>query len=65
MEKMNKEPVLSLPKAEPVLRENGDAVVELRQDGQLVGEFNVSLVLGNWFDKMGWRNQRPRLTSVP
>ena len=55
---------LPLPNACPVIRENGDAVVELRQDGNLVGEINFSAIIGNWFDKLGWTNHRPKLKSV-
>jgi hypothetical protein len=65
MEKITTEPVLNLPKPAPVIRENGDAVVELRQDGELVGEVNFSAILGQWFDKMGWTNNRRKLSSVP
>ena len=55
---------LPLPSPTPVIRENGDAVVELRQDGQLVGEVNFSKIVGGWFDKLGWTNKRSHLRSV-
>jgi len=53
-----------MPQPAPVIRENGDAVVELRQNGELVGEINFSAIIGNWFDKMGWGNNRRHLKSV-
>jgi hypothetical protein len=55
---------LPMPVPTPVIRENGDAVVEMRQDGQLVGELNFSAILGNWFDKLGWGNKRSHLHSI-
>lgn len=65
MEKMSQQnQQLPLPAPCPVLRENGDAVVELRQDGQLVGEVNFTAIIGGWFDKLGWTNKRSHLTSI-
>ena len=61
---MSKEQQLPLPNPQPVIRENGDAVVELRQNGELVGEINFSAILGQWFDQLGWVNRRPKLKSV-
>lgn len=54
---------LPLPEPMPVVRENGDAVVELRQDGELVGEVNFSKILGNWFSRLGMGKSR-HLKSV-
>lgn len=64
MERMSQPVKLPLPVTQPVIRENGDAVVELNMDGVIVGEINFSAILGNWFAKMGWSNNKTRLTSV-
>lgn len=65
MEKMiQQKQQLPLPAPTPVIRENGDAVVELRQDGLLVGEVNFTAIIGNWFEKLGWTNKRSHLTSI-
>lgn len=44
---------LRLPTPRPVVRPNGDSVLELVQDGQLVGELNFSRMVENWFDALG------------
>lgn len=54
---------LKLPQAHPVLR-NGEAVVELRQEGVLVGEVNFTKIMTNWLETLGVL-KKPKLTSVP
>lgn len=54
---------LPLPSPQPVLRENGDAVVELRQDGELVGELNFTKIIANWFSILAGDRKR-HLKSV-
>lgn len=44
---------LQLPTIQPVVRPDGDSVVELRQNGELVGEVNFSKIIANWFDAIG------------
>jgi hypothetical protein len=47
--KFQQEQKLPLPSPRPALRENGDAVVELVQDGQVVGELNFTKIITNWW----------------
>jgi len=48
MEKMKKE-IFTMPEPRANVRD-GEAVVEFVQSGEVVGEFNVSKVVKNWFD---------------
>ena len=59
-----KNPDLAFPEPVPRVREDGDAVVELRQNGELVGEINFSKIFGHWFDELGIGRRRPHLKSV-
>lgn len=45
---------LDLPQAVPAIRPNGDVVLEVTHYGQVVGGLNVTQVLSNWFERMGW-----------
>lgn len=57
---------LAIPTAAAVVREDGDAVVEVRHDGQLVGELNFSKIFRSWFQQLGWlEKSTPGLMSVP
>lgn len=54
-----------LPEPQQVIRENGDSVVELRQNGRLVGEINFTLIVGNVVEQLfGVRVNRPQLKVV-
>lgn len=54
------------PEPMPIVRDNGDAVVELRQGGELVGEINFSMIVGQWLAVLGIKVDRGRhLRSVP
>lgn len=64
MAQVNGVPELSLPEVMPVVRETGEAVVELRQNGQLVGEINFTKILTTWAQQLGMIS-RPKLKSVP
>jgi len=64
MAQVNGVPELSLPEVQPVVRETGEAVVELRQNGQLVGEINFTKILTTWAQQLGLIS-RPKLKSVP
>ena len=64
MAKVNEVPELALPEVMPVVRETGEAVVELRQNGQLVGEINFTKILTTWAQQLGLIG-RPKLKSVP
>ena len=44
---------LQLPDVVPVLRPNGESVVELRQNGEVVGEINFTKIFANWFEALG------------
>lgn len=44
---------LRLPEVRPVVRPNGDSVLEMHQDGELVGEVNFSRIIENIFDALG------------
>lgn len=63
MEKVN-EPKLYWPEPQAVVRDNGDAVVELRQDGELVGEVNFSKIIGQWLGVLGIGRKASHLKSV-
>ena len=57
---------LFFPKVTPVVRETGEAVVELRQDGQLVGEINFTKIFTSFAQQLGWIPTPDRsLKSVP
>jgi len=45
---------LDLPQATPTIKPNGDVVLEVTHYGQVVGGLNVTQVLSNWFQRMGW-----------
>ena len=54
-----------LPEPTPVVRPNGDSVVELRQNGQLVGELNFTRVMSNLFEGLfGIKVERSHLKAV-
>ena len=54
-----------LPEPTPVIRANGDSVVELRQDGTLVGELNFTQIMVNVLGRFGLEVKRaPHLRSV-
>lgn len=55
---------LDLPQATPTIRQNGDVVLEITHYGQVVGGFNVTRVLGNWFQRMGWLQPKPQAPAV-
>lgn len=44
---------LQLPEVAPVLRPNGEAVVELRQNGEVIGELNFTKLFTYWFEQLG------------
>ena len=46
------EVVLRFPEVRTVLRPTGEAVVELRQNGEVVGELNFSKLLTNWVQQI-------------
>jgi hypothetical protein len=52
------------PVAQPVVR-NGQAVVELVHNGEVVGEINFTKIMANWFDTLGVIKRQRRLTVVP
>jgi len=66
MEKVNKEeaPTLHLPEIGGAIRDNGEAVMELRQDGELVGEINFSKIFTNWMRVLGIGKPANHLKSV-
>jgi hypothetical protein len=45
---------LDLPQAVPTIKPNGDVVLEVTHYGQVVGGLNVTQLLGNWFERLGW-----------
>ena len=47
-----------LPDPTQVIRENGDSVVELRQNGDLVGEINFTKIVGGILERFGFKVQR-------
>ena len=54
-----------LPEPTPVVRPNGDSVVELRQNGVLVGELNFTLIVSNVVENLfGIKVQRSHLKAV-
>jgi hypothetical protein len=58
-------PKLNLPIVAPAIRD-GEAVVEIRHDGALIGEINFSKVFRRWFEQLGWlKRPAPDLRSVP
>jgi hypothetical protein len=57
-------PNLNLPHAAPVVRANGDSVLELTQNGELVGEVNFTKIIANWFDALGIIKKPRHLTTV-
>lgn len=63
MEKVDKNE-LHWPEPVPVVRDNGDAVVELRQNGDLVGEVNFSKIVGQWLSVLGIGRPARHLKSV-
>ncbi len=59
-------PKLPFPEVTPRVRENGEAVVELVQDGHLVGEINFTKILTGVARAFGWLERpKPNLKSVP
>lgn len=59
-------PELPFPQVQPVVRETGEAVVELRQDGELVGEINFTKIFTGWGRRLGLIGRpKPDLKSVP
>jgi hypothetical protein len=50
---------LDLPQATPTIKPNGDVVLEVTHYGQVVGGLNVTQVLSNWFQRMGWLQPKP------
>ncbi len=53
------------PQVHPVIRD-GQSVVELRQNGEVVGEVNFTKIVANWFDGLGIIKKRPsHLKVVP
>lgn len=59
--------VLPLPEVTPRVREDGHAVVELVQDGELVGEIDFTKIMTNIFKGVGLLQEKPKpdLKSVP
>jgi hypothetical protein len=55
---------LHWPEPAAVVRDNGDAVVELRQNGDLVGEINFSKIVGQWLGALGIGVNNRHLKSV-
>jgi hypothetical protein len=47
-------PELELPQAVPTIKQNGDVVLEVTHHGRVVGGLNVTQVLSNWFEQLGW-----------
>lgn len=59
--------VLPLPEVTPRVREDGHAVVELVQDGELVGEIDFTKIMTKLFQGLGIipKPKAPELKSVP
>jgi len=57
-------PVLHWPEPVGTIRENGEAVVELRQDGELVGEINFSKIFSQWLRVLGIGKPAKHLKSI-
>jgi hypothetical protein len=55
---------LDLPHAVPTIKPNGDVVLEITHYGQVVGGLNVTQVLGNWFQRLGWLQPPPRPARI-
>lgn len=53
-----------LPEVRPVIR-NGESVVEMVQDGEVVGTLNFTKIMTNFFDALGIIKKPRHLTSVP
>jgi len=53
----------ALPEPVPLVRD-GEAVVELRQNGELVGEINFSKIFTQWFSQIGIGRKQSHLKSV-
>ena len=64
MEKVAEKKTDWLPDPRQVIRPNGDSVVELRQNGQLVGEINFTLIITNILSGLGFKVQRSHLKAV-
>jgi hypothetical protein len=60
-------PVLSFPEVQPRVRDDGHAVVELVQDGELVGEIDFTKIMTGIFKGLGLlpKPKAPDLKSVP
>lgn len=56
---MSNQQKLDLPQAIPTIKPNGDVVLEVTHYGQVVGGLNVTQVLGNWFERLGWLQPKP------
>ena len=64
-ERLNSNGPSWLPEPHQVLRSNGDSVVELRQNGAVVGELNFTKIMSNVLGMMGFEVQRePHLKAV-
>jgi hypothetical protein len=55
---------LDLPQASPTIKPNGDVVIEVTHYGQVVGGLNVTQVLSNWFQHMGWLQPPPASITI-
>lgn len=55
---------LDLPQAVPTIKPNGDVVLEVTHYGQVVGGLNVTQVLSNWFERMGWIQPKPAPVAI-
>lgn len=55
---------LQLPEVRPVLRANREAVVELRQNGEVVGEINFTKLFTGWFTQLGLIEPQTKLKII-
>lgn len=53
-----------MPEVRPVIRDN-ESVVELVQDGEVVGTLNFTKIMSNFFDALGLIKKPRHLTVVP
>jgi hypothetical protein len=58
------EVTLRFPEVKTVLRSTGEAVVELRQNGDLVGEINFTKLLAGWLEQIV-AAKRPGMKALP
>ncbi len=62
MEKMSKQQ-FAMPEPRPAVRD-GEAVVEFTHNGEVVGEFNISKVIKNWWSEFKDRREQKGLEVV-